>query len=114
MVTPIRKFRVDDEIWNAAQAAGGNLSDVIREALERHAAGIAGGQTATAVAYVVRYQVRSAAQARKPWTWTETGALPEVEARKMLRELVKDAGRHSDSNLRNFQLVRREDYVVES
>lgn len=110
MATPIRKFRVDDDIWNAAQAAGGNLSDVIREALERHANGIGAGQTPDNVCYIVRYEVRTARGARRPWAPTETLPMTEEYARKFLR----DWKRKPNENMRNYELVRREDYVISS
>lgn len=113
MATPVRKFRADDALWETAQAktaaAGETVTDVLRDALERYNAGISAEQKPDSVSWVVRYEVRTARGSRRPWAPTETSAMTEDMARKFFR----DQKRNPNENVRNFQLVRRADYVVE-
>lgn len=64
--------------------------------------------------WIIRYQVRGAAQSKKLWYWTETGNLAEEEARQFYDTWCKEHKKGLDNgNRRNFQLIRREEYVVE-
>lgn len=109
--TPIRRYRVDDVTYNAAAekaaGAGVTVSDVIREALERYAAGVAGDAVPDSAAFVVRYRERPAGPRAKVDPWNHSAPLPESDARKMFQQMKRNMAKTLE-----FQLVRREEFVV--
>lgn len=60
--------------------------------------------------WLVRYQVRAPRGADRDWVWTDTGRLNEHDALSLFKKWTK--GYKPGDNLRNFQLVRSEEYVV--
>lgn len=111
MPTPIRRFRAEDALWETAQdkaaAAGDNLSDIIRDALERYNAGIGVEQQPDDTVYVVRWRNRPSGPRARVDQWSYSTPVPEPEARTMFRQMRRNM------KTAEVQLIRRADYVIE-